>query len=145
MINAIDLIQLLLVVDYQTSTERLQIEFIVISVRSWEGWFESGLGGHEMIVPEVSRVARRPIDGQNGQQLSELLLKLFNRRRAASKSAAQPALSLLHLTKLSTSAQLEPSFSHGLSIHNLILCILVHLMQPTCFFTVDFLEIVLCV
>jgi len=48
--------------------------------RTWEGWLTDKLGNKEMIVPDVSRVYRRPYVGLT--QHMELLSELFNRQRA---------------------------------------------------------------
>ena len=58
----------------------------VMCCRSWYGWLAGELAGKEMIVPEVSRVTREPIDGAlTNNSESEFLLQLFNRPRSFSE------------------------------------------------------------
>jgi beta-1,2-N-acetylglucosaminyltransferase len=57
--------------------------------RSWDGWFVGSLGEHEMVVPDVSRVYRRPYEGLSEQ--ADMLTELFNRPRLTNLDAA-PAL-----------------------------------------------------
>ena len=47
--------------------------------RSWDGWLNGKLQGREMIIPDVSRVYRRPYEGLSEQ--AEFLTELFNRAR----------------------------------------------------------------
>jgi len=55
--------------------------------RSWHGWLTGELAGKEMIVPEVSRVIREPVDSASTNQ-SDFLLQLFNRPRSFSESVS---------------------------------------------------------
>jgi len=57
---------------------------VVMFCRSWYGWLTGKLAGKEMIVPEVSRVTREPVDGGLTNQ-SDFLLQLFNRPRTFSE------------------------------------------------------------
>jgi len=56
----------------------------MIFCRSWYGWLTGELAGKEMIVPEVSRVTREPVDGARTND-SDFLLQLFNRPRSFSE------------------------------------------------------------
>ena len=51
----------------------------ILYFRSWDGWLSNKLGQYEMIVPDVSRVYRRPYEGLSGQ--ADFLTELFNRQR----------------------------------------------------------------
>ena len=47
--------------------------------RSWDGWLSGQLSGMEMIIPDTSRVYRRPYEGLSEQ--GDMLTELFNRAR----------------------------------------------------------------
>ncbi|XP_071523625.1 protein O-linked-mannose beta-1,2-N-acetylglucosaminyltransferase 1-like isoform X1 [Panulirus ornatus] len=49
--------------------------------RGWEGWLELGLWEREMVVPDVSRVLRRPV-GHDLEPVTPLIRALFHRLRA---------------------------------------------------------------
>jgi len=57
----------------------------MVYFRSWYGWLSGELAGREMIVPEVSRVTREPVDGAALNQ-SDFLLQMFNHPRSFSES-----------------------------------------------------------
>jgi len=59
----------------------------MIFCRSWYGWLNGELAGKEMIVPEVSRVTREPVDGAWTNH-SDFLVQLFNHPRLFSEYVA---------------------------------------------------------
>lgn len=49
--------------------------------RGWEGWLEFGRWEREIVVPDISRVLRRPV-GPDLEPVTPLVHALFHRLRA---------------------------------------------------------------
>ncbi|KAK8720950.1 hypothetical protein OTU49_013005 [Cherax quadricarinatus] len=57
--------------------------------RGWEGWLELGRWEREMVVPDVSRVLRRPL-GSDLEPVTPLIHALFHRLRATNLEMTSP-------------------------------------------------------
>lgn len=52
-----------------------------MTLRGWEGWLEFGRWEREIVVPDISRVLRRPV-GPDLEPVTPLVHALFHRLRA---------------------------------------------------------------
>lgn len=83
--------------------------------RTWDGWLRDKENRWEMIVPDVSRVYRRPYEGSTGQL--DLLQELFNRPRITNLDMNAKITGVDELVKEKYEAMLDRVIASSQALH----------------------------